>query len=154
MIGRHWIDDWNYIIRDVIFEDAELKSLMKIPEGTNIIKFIDEYFIQAGYTSKVLTNQAVRIVYGNVYSNETSNPMVLKNELSFDIYVKLDDIHNVEDDRLVMRTHLIADRLINLLTKHRYLKGYRFWVVGQREMGTSTIGYARYNVSFNYLKSY
>ena len=154
MVGRHWIDDWNNIIRDVIFADEELKSLMKIPEDTDIITFIDDYFIQAGYTSKVLTNQAVRIIYGTVYSNETSNPNVLRNELSFDIYVKLEDIHNAERDRLVMRTHLIADRLINLLTKHRYLWGYRFWVVGQREMGTSTIGYARYNVSFNYLKSY
>ena len=154
MIGRNWIDDWNEIIRNVIFEDEELKTLMKIPEDTDIIEFIDNYFIRANYTTKILTNQPVRIIYGDLYSNETPNPLVLRNELSFDIYVRLEDIHNVEQDRLVMRTHKIAHRLINLLTRKRYLYGYRFWVSGQREMGTSTIGYARYNVTFGYLRTY
>ena len=116
MLNRHWIDDWNDILRDVIFADDELKRLMLIPENTNIITFIDKYFVRAGYTTKVLTNESVRIVYGNVHSTETRNPNVTRNEMSFDIYVKLDHIHNAENDRLVMRTHLIAKRLIDLLT--------------------------------------
>lgn len=154
MLNRHWIDDWNDILRDVIFPDEELKSLMMIPDGTNIITFIDKYFIRAGYTSKVLSNEPVRIVYGNMYSNQTGNPHVTRNEMSFDIYVNLDHIHDAENDRLVMRTHLIAKRLIDLLTQKRYLGNYRFWVSSECEMGTSTIGYARYNVSFNYMKTY
>lgn len=154
MLNRHWIDDWNDILRDVIFADEELKTLMMLPENTNIITFIDRYFIRAGYTSKVLSNEPVRIVYGNMYSNQTDNPHVTRNEMSFDIYVSLDHIHDVERDRLVMRTHLIAKRLIDLLTQKRYLGNYRFWVSNECEMGTSTIGYARYNVSFNYMKTY
>ena len=154
MIGRYWIDDWNAIIRDVIFEDEELKALMKLPKDVSLLEFVDEYFVRAGYTTKLLTDQTVRIVYGETRSSETRNPKVNKQELSFDIYVKLKDVRNAEKDRLVMRTHLIANRLINILTRKRYLGGYRFWVTGQCEMGTSTIGYTRYNVTFNFLKSY
>lgn len=31
MLNRHWIDDWNDILRDVIFADEELKTLMMLP---------------------------------------------------------------------------------------------------------------------------
>ena len=154
MVHRVWIDDWNDIVRGVIFADDELKTLMKIPNGTNIITFIDRYFIRAGYSTKVLTDESVRIVYGTTRSGETNNPMVTRNEISFDIYVNMNDIHNVDNDRLVMRTHRIADRLINLLTGKRYHGVYRFWVVGETELGTTTPGYTRYNLTLGYLKTY
>lgn len=41
-----WMNDWNTIIRTVIFPDNELKELMRIPENTNIITFIDKYFMR------------------------------------------------------------------------------------------------------------
>lgn len=82
------------------------------------------------------------------------NPYVTRNEMSFDIYVKLEDLHNVERDRLVFRNHLIAKRLIDLLTNQRYLGAYRFTVEGEGDMGTSTIGYTRYNVTFGFMKTY
>lgn len=158
MVNRAWIDDWNDIIRNVIFKDEELKKLMKIPEGTKIMEFVDRYFVRAGYSTKVLTDEAVRIVYGDSFSMQTNSPLVTRNEMSFDIYVNLKDIHNVSNepgaDRLVMRTQLIAMRLVNLLTQKRYLGSYRFWVVGERDIGTSTVGYTRYNVTFSYMKSY
>ena len=154
MVGRAWIDDWNDIIRNVIFKDEELKSLMKLPQGTNIITFIDKYFIRAAYTTEVLTNETVRIVYGRISRGYADNPYVTNNELSFDIYVKNEELHNVERDRLVFRTDLIAKRLIDLLTKQRYLGAYHFYVESEGEMGTSTIGYTRYNVTFSYKKTY
>lgn len=154
MVLRSWIDDWNDIIRNVIFKDEELKSLMKLPANTNIITFIDKYFIRAGYTTEVLTNESVRIVYGTIARGDAMNPYVTRNEMSFDIYVKLEDLHNVERDRLVFRNHLIAKRLIDLLTKQRYLGAYRFTVEGEGDMGTSTIGYTRYNVTFGFMKTY
>lgn len=150
---RTWHDAWNDIIRDVIFADDQLKRLMKIPEDTNIIDFIDRYFIRAGFTNNLLTNESVRIVYGDVFS-DLQTYKVSRNEMSFDIYVKTEDLHNVEKDRLVLRTNRIAERLIYLLTKSRYTKDYRFWVVHDHDMGTSTIGYVRHNVSFQYLKTY
>lgn len=146
-----WIDDWNEIIRNVIFADEVLLALMNIPDGTKIIEFIDRYFIRAGYTNKILTDEDVRIVYGSV-SVPTGISGVTKNQMSFDIYVKNEDLHNVGRDRLVMRTQLIAKRLIYLLTKERYIGAYRFYDPTEGDMGTSAIGYARYNVSLSYTK--
>lgn len=153
MVNKYWEKDWNDIIRYVIFEDEELKSLMKIPENTNIITFIDKYFVRAGYATNVLTNEDVRIVYGSI-ALDSLNPNVTRNEMSFDIYVKLEHIHDIGRDRLEMRTHAIAARLINILTDRRYMGVYRMWVTGEGERGTGTIGYARYNVSFGYMKTY
>lgn len=151
-----WINDWNTIIRRVIFPDVELKTLMKIPEKTNIINFIDKYFIRAGYTNKLVENESVRIVYSDIQGDDTPVPNVKRKMLTFDIYVKIEDLHNVGEDRLAMRTQLIANRLIQLLTKDRYLQdtGYRFWVAGDWDLGTRTTGYARYCVAFYYMKVY
>lgn len=151
---RTWARDWNDILRNRIFQDEELKRLMLLPENTNIVTFVDRYFVRAGYTNKLLSDEHVRIVYGDAGSFDTQVPNVKQNELSFDIYVKLDDLRNATNDRLLLRTNLIADRLIELLTSERYIGGYRFWVKGDWDMGTRTVGYARYNVSFYYMKVY
>lgn len=152
----HWIRDWNAIVRTVIFQDYGLKKLMKLPENTNIIQFIDRYFIRAGFTNKLLSDESVRIVYSDIQGHDTDVPNIKKNMLMFDIYVKLEDLHNVGDDRLLMRTQLIADRLMRLLTTDRYVKdtGYRFWIAGDWDAGTKTVGYARYTVAFYYMKVY
>ena len=152
----HWIRDWNNIVRYVIFQDQVLKQLMKIPPKTTIIQFIDKYFIRAGFTNKLLQDESVRVVYSDVQGHDTEVPNVKKNMMMFDIYVKLEDLHNVGEDRLMMRTQLIADRLTRLLTSERYLKntGYRFWIAGDWDAGTKTVGYARYTVAFYYMKVY
>jgi len=151
-----WINDWNDIIRHVIFADEELKTLMEIPSNTSIINFIDKYFIRAGYTNKLLENEKVRIVYSDIQGDDTPVPNVKRKMLTFDIYVKLSELHNVGTDRLVMRTQLIANKLIKLLTQSRYLldTGYRFWVAGDWDLGTRTTDYARYCVAFYYMKVY
>lgn len=148
-----WINDWNDIIRHVIFSDKELMNLMKIPEKTSIIDFIDRYFIRAGFTNKILSNEDVRIVYGST-SSATNIDGVTSNVMNFDIYVKLENLHNVGVDRLVMRTQLIAQRLIYLLTHVRYNGVYRFYDPVEGDMGTSAVGYARYRVSLSYTRTY
>lgn len=148
-----WINDWNDIIRHIIFSDKELMSLMKIPEKTSIIDFIDRYFIRAGFTNKILSNEDVRIVYGSTAS-ATNIDGVTSNVMNFDIYVKLENLHNVGVDRLVMRTQLIAQRLIYLLTRVRYNGVYRFYDPVEGDMGTSAVGYARYRVSLSYTRTY
>lgn len=149
-----WIDDWNDILRNVIFPDTELRALMKLPDDINIINFIDKYFIRAGYTGTLLTDQSVRIVYGSYPIATTDNPHVTKDMLSFDIYVKQEDLHNVSDDRLIFRNQKIAERLHYLLMRNRYLGSYRFWFQSEGDMGTSMMGYTRYNISFNYMRVY
>lgn len=149
-----WKDNWNTIIRKVIFPDHELKTLMKIPSKTGIIQFIDSYFIRAGYTNKILTDETCRIIYSDNQPSDTNVPNVKKHTLFFDIYVKTEDLHNVGDDRLQLRTYLIGHRLSTLLTSERYLHGtgYRFWPAGDWDLGTRTIGYARYCIAFHYMK--
>jgi hypothetical protein len=154
MIG--WINAWNTIIRNVIWRDHELKQLMKIPPKTGILQFCDRYFIHAGYTNTLLTDEVCRIVYSDIQGNDTEVPNIRKNMMTFDIYVKQEELHNVTDDRLMLRTHLIAARLNRLLTKERYLAntGYRFWIAGDWDLGTRTVGYARYTIAFYYMKVY
>ena len=151
-----WIDAWNTIIRKVIWPDHDLKVLMKLPPKTGILQFIDRYFIRAGYTNKLLTDETCRIVYSDIQGSETNVPNVTKNMMTFDIYVKTEDLHNIGDDRLKMRTHLIAERLFKLLTSERYLAdtGYRFWIAGDWDTGTRVTGYARYTIAFRYMKVY
>ena len=154
MLG--WIKAWNKIIREIIFHDHELKKLMKIPSKTGVVQFCDRYFIRAGYTNKLLTNEVCRIVYADVQGADDKVPNVRKNMMTFDIYVKEDELRTVGDDALIMRTHLIAARLKELLTKERYLldTGYRFWLAGDWDLGTRTTGYARYTIAFYYMKVY
>lgn len=154
MLG--WINAWNKIIRTVIFKDAELKRLMKLPKNTGVIQFTDRYFVKAGYTNKLLTDEAVRIVYADIQGSPTEVPNVTKNMITFDIYVKNEELRNCGDDGLILRTHLIAERLFKLLTKERYLAGtgYRFWPAGDWDLGTRTAGYSRYTIAFYYMKVY
>lgn len=154
MSAIRFLRDWNQIIRTVLFQDTRLKELMLIPEGTNIISFIDRYFVRAGYTNNLLTNEHVRIVYGDTGARDTEVPNVKRSELSFDIFVKQEDEHNADYDRLMLRSQLISARLIYLLTHKRYLGGYRFIVRKEQDMGTRTQGYIRHNVSFWYMKVY
>ena len=154
MLG--WINAWNKIIREVIFHDYELKRLMKLPPKTGIIQFTDRYFVRAGFTNKLLTDEACRIIYADVPGHDTDVPNVRKNMMTFDIYVKNEEMRNVGDDGLQMRTHLIAERLFKLLTKERYINetGYRFRIAGDWDLGTRTAGYSRYTIAFYYMKVY
>lgn len=151
-----WIESWNKIIRNIIFKDYELRKLMKLPKNTGVIQFTDRYFIKAGYTNKLLTDEVCRIVYSDIQGSQTDVPNVKRNMMTFDIYVKTEELRNCGDDGLVMRTHLIAERLYKLLTSERYLAdtGYRFWIAGDWDQGTRTAGYSRYTIAFYYMKVY
>lgn len=151
-----WINEWNKIIRTVFWKDAELKQLMELPANTNILQFCNRYFIHAGYANELLTDEKCRIVYSNAEGSDTSVPNVRRNMITFDIYVKEEELHNATNDRLMLRTHLIAERLDKLLTKERYVAdtGYRFWTAGDWDLGTRTVGYARYTIAFYFMKVY
>lgn len=153
MVGRNWKDDWNNIQRNVLFKDDELKRLMLIPEGTKIMDFVQKYFTKAAVATNPVTSQDVRIIYHTYKTNPTNNPYVTVNEMSFDIYVKLDKLYGAERDGLSLRTELIANRLNNLLTKHRF-DSYNFRCSGESESPTSVIGYTRYTIIFEYKRTY
>lgn len=154
-MGKNWEEHFADIIVDYFFADEELKELMMIPKDTKIIKFIEKYFIRAGFTSEVLTDEPVRIVYGSPMSRETASNGVMRNELSFDVYVNKDYEHNYSNNRLLYRGRAIANRIIHILTHgERYINSYRFWVISDvTDMACTTKGYTRVNVSFNYMKT-
>lgn len=154
MIG--WLKAWNTIIRQIIWKDDELKTLMKLPAKINIIQFVDKYFIRAGFTNELLTDEVCRIIYSDVQGGDTEVPNVRKNMMTFDIYVKKEELHNVGNDRLMSRADLIAERLYKLLTQERYLAdtGYRFWIAGDWDLGTRTVGYVRKTLALYYMKVY
>lgn len=155
MLG--WIKSWNKIIREIIWHDYDLKALMKLPPRTGVLQFCDRYFIRAGYTNKLLTDEVCRIIYSDTAGIDTTVPNVKRNIITFDIFVKQEEMHNIGDDRLISRADLISERLYHLLTQERYLAetGYRFWpATGQLDLGTRTTGYARTTLSFYYMKVY
>lgn len=154
MIGSYWQDDFDDIICNVIFSDDELKNLMKLPAKTDLYTFVKRYFIRAGLSTEILTNESVRIIYGISYSKPTDNPHVTVNELSFDIYCKTEDLRNATNNILKLRTTLIARRIYNLLTAKRYHGVYRFWIEGEGDKGTSVPGYVRYNITLGFEKTY
>lgn len=151
-----WINAWNTIIRTVIWPDHDLKVLMKLPPKTGIIQFVDRYFIRAGYSNKLLTDEVCRIVYSDMQGYETDVPNVKKNLMLFDVYVKQDELRNIGDDRLITRIDLIVAELEKLLTSERYLAktGYRFWHAGDWDGGTRVTGYQRKTIAFHYMKVY
>ena len=153
---QRWDNDWNSILRDVIFADSELKSLMKVPANTSIMTFIEKYFIRAGYTNRLLENEHVRVVYADVLGSDLNVRNIRRNMLTFDIYVKMEDLHNYGRDRLQERTHLIGNRIFKLLTSETYVNntGYRFDIAGAWDQGTRTVGYARYTIALYYKKVY
>ena len=153
MIG--WVNNWNTIIRKIIWPDHELKVLMKIPPKTGILQFNQRYFIRAGFTNELLTDEVCRIIYADSTSHETDVPNIKKQIMTFDIYVKKEEMYNIGDDRLVSRLDLIVDRLDKILRSERYLAntGYRFWPAdGGLDLGTRTVGYARRTISYYYMK--
>ena len=155
MLG--WNIAWNKIIREIIWQDYDLKRLMKLPPKTGILQFCDRYFIRAGFTNKLLTDEVCRIIYSDSSNSDTEVPNVKRNTMMFDIYVKQEELHNVGDDRLLSRIDYIADRLYKDLTQTRYLAdtGFRFWPATEDlDLGTRTVGYARKTIAFNYMKVY
>ena len=154
MLG--WVNAWNKVIREVIWRDYDLKRLMKLPPKTGILQFCERYFIRAGFTNTLLTDEVCRIVYSDEQGSDTQVSNVRRNMMTFDIYVKQEELHNVGDDRLISRADLIAERIYQDLTNERYLAdtGYRFWIAGDWDLGTRTVGYVRKSIAFYYMKVY
>lgn len=145
-----WKDNWNDIIRYLIFQDEQLRQLMCLPKDINIMKFVDKYFIQLQAGSEVLSDEAVRILYYDTKGGSTRNKNVFNKNKQFDIYVKQDQLHTATKDRLQNRYDLIVERLKYLLLNHGQQYGLRFRFNDSYNLWTKTQGYRRYHVVFSY----
>lgn len=96
-----WNDNWNDIIRYVIFPDPILRKLMCLDDSITITKFRDKYFINdRATTNEIVTDENVRILWYDNEGRETGNAHVRNRYKEFDIFVKNDVLYNATDDRL------------------------------------------------------
>lgn len=147
---RTWQDNWNNVVREEIFPDKKLKELMLVPEGADIVKFTDKYFIRDGSTDELLTNEKVRIVHHDDEGFDTFNSNVKGKYRSFDIFVSEDVEHTASKDWLQSRQVLIAERLKYLLLRKQNCQNLRFRFQDEYDMWTKTVGYKMYRVTFFY----
>ena len=146
-----WDDNLNDVIRDVIFPNTEMLDLMLIPndDRSDIIKFIDKYFVKDVTTDELLTTEDVRICYFKE-QGRSIGMRANKQYLCFDIYVKDKVQHTASNDLLKNRDELIAQKLQELLTDQRYVCKMRFEFVNAYDLYTRTVGYHRYRIEFSY----
>lgn len=150
---KTWKDNWNNIIRHVLFPDEELRKLMLLPEDLSIIDFIDKYFIQDENAGEQLISEPVRIIYWDSEGRDSGNMNVRNKYKEFDIFVKDDILHTATNDRLQNRFDQIAERQKYLLLKDTHVQGLRFRYEDDYNLWTKTIGYKRYHVVFSYKTS-
>lgn len=147
---RTWQDNWNDVVRNVLFPDERLKELMLVPDGTDIVKFTDKYFIRDGSTDELLTNEKVRVVHHDAQGSSTFNPNIKGKYREFDIFVSEDVEHTASNDWLQSRQVLVAERIKYLLLKSRHTQHIRFRYEDEYDMWTKTVGYKLYRITFYY----
>ena len=147
---RTWQDNWNNVIRNVLFPDDKLKALMLVPVGTDIVTFQKKYFIRDGSTDELLTNEKVRVVTYDEEGSFTFNKNVRVKYKNFDIFVSEDVEHTADIDRLRSRQILIAERIKYLLLRQQVVENLRFQYEDEYDMWTKTVGYKMYKLTFFY----
>lgn len=147
---RTWQDNWNNVVRNVLFQDDKLKELMLVPEGTDIITFQKKYFIRDGSTDELLTNEKVRVVTYDEEGSFTFNKAVRVKYKNFDIFCSEDVEHTADIDRLKSRQVLVAERIKYLLLRQPVVEHLRFQYEDEYDMWTKTVGYKMYKVTFFY----
>ena len=147
---RTWQDNWNNVVRNVLFTDDRLKELMLVPEGTDIMTFQKKYFIRDGSTDELLTKEKVRVVTHDDPGSATWNRGVRLKYKMFDIFVSEDIEHTAETDRLKSRQVLIAERIKYLLLRKWNCEHLHFQYEDEYDLWTKTVGYKEYRITFFY----
>ncbi len=147
---RTWADNWNNVMRYVLFRDEKLRALMLIPEKATIIDFITKYFIEDANPDELLTDEKVRVICYDSDGGALRNPNVKFHYKEMDIYVKDDVLYNASDDRLRRRYHLIAERLKYLLLREKNIQHMSFRFENESNLWTKVVGYKRYHITFSY----
>ena len=151
---RSWKDNWNDVVRYLIFRDPEIRRLMRLPDNITLPQFCEKYFIRDGDGTEILTDEDVRIIYSDSPGGRTRNPHVMIRYKGFDIYVKTAALHPRADDLfsndwMKCRFDLIVERLkVQLCNGPVY--GLSFEFEDEYDQWTKTPGYRRYHVVFAY----
>lgn len=147
---RTWQDNWNNVVRNVLFQDDKLKSLMLVPVGTDIMTFQKKYFVRDVATDELLTKEKVRVVTHDDEGIPTLNKCVRVKYKNFDIFVSEDVEHTADIDRLKSRQVLIAERIKYLLLRQRVCENLAFQYEDEYDLWTKTVGYKEYRLTLFY----
>ena len=147
---KTWDDNWNDVIRYILFPDAKLKELMMVPPKTTIVQFIDKYFINSAASDELLSDEKVRIVYYDTKGKNYGQKNVYLKYKEFDIYVREEFLYTATNDRLKSRAALIAERIKYLLLKKNSACGLHFCYEDEYALWTKTVGYRRDHLVFSY----
>lgn len=150
---RTWQDNWNNVLRNVLFPDRRLKELMLIPEGTDIRKFREKYFIRDGSTDELLTTEKVRVVHHDDEALNGGHPHVRGKYRTFDIYVSEDEEFTCDRDRLRSRQVMVAERIKYLLLRKYNCENIHFMYEDEYDQWTKTVGYKMYKLTLFYQTS-
>lgn len=73
-----WEDNWNNVVRRVLFKDTMLLDMMMVPaaDRTNALAFINRYFVRGTMTDALVINENVRVVYSDIEGVPMNIPQV------------------------------------------------------------------------------
>ena len=147
---RTWYDNVVSIFSQVLFKDDALTNLMLIPEAdaANPITLRNRYIVIDDMTDKLLVNEAVRILYDEDACVKINENVHIK-YVDFSLYVRSDQLHNVEANRLVRRDIRIAERLKHLLHNRKHFDTV-FRYEDAYMAPTRAEGYSCYTILFSY----
>ena len=124
---------------------------MLVPAGTNIVTFVNKYFVDAAICTDLVTDEDVRILWFEEGSASTGNPSVNKKKLSFDIYVKRERLNDASNDALRSRARMISQKLQEMLTYEDAVGRITFGYVDDYSLGTRMVGYIRHRLTVSYM---
>lgn len=148
---KTWSMRWDDIIRDVLFPETELAELMMIPTDTDIITWTNKYFVDAALCTDLVEDEDVRVLWYEDQSSKTTNPLVNRRKICFDIYVKAEHVRDATTDMLRSRCKMIAQKLTEILTLKDSVGQVAFMYNDDYAIGTKTVGYVRHHLVLSYL---
>ena len=147
---RTWYDNLVNVFGQVLYKDHRLLELMLVPktDQKNPIALRNKYIVMDDMADKLLVDEAVRILYDEDACVKIDRNVQIK-YVDFSIYVRNDQMYNVEVNRLVRRDVRIAERIRHLL-HGKLLFDVKFQYEDSYPSLTRAEGYSCYTVLFSY----
>lgn len=147
---RTWYDNLTNVIGQVLFKDQELLRLMLVPQqdAGNPIALRNKYIVMDDMADRVLVDEAVRILFDEDACVKINQNVQIK-YVDFSIYVRVDQLYNVEANRLIRRDVRIAERIKHLLHGRMHFDT-KFQYEDSFPSPTRAEGYSCFTVLFSY----
>lgn len=157
IIGIHSTADSMGNLMKLLVDDTELKTLMKISVADQSnYKLLTTKYIQSTFISDtILTEPICVLLVRDTPQSQSNNEFVKFDGVIIEIYVhsSIDTAGTAGINGFKRRTHMIADRLVQLLHR-QYLGSDLYKLVDKNELQSATPNFRRYYVRFEYKAVY